>query len=58
MVLRSDVGSVVIIMFSWFTCRNRHRRRNVSFKKYVDFVLYEQESNGVPSRVSLYIISV
>ena len=54
MVLRNDVCSVVIIMFSWFGCKARHKRRNVSFKKYVDFVLYEQESNGMPSRVSSY----
>ena len=54
MILRRDAGSVMIIMFSWLTCRSRHRRRNVSFKKYVDFVLYEQESNGIPSRVSVY----
>ena len=52
MVLRWDPTNIVIAMFSWWMYRSRHRKRSVSFKKYVDFVLYEQDSDGATSRVS------
>ena len=30
-------------MFSWWQFRSRHKGRSVSFKKYVDMIMYEQD---------------
>nr|XP_022286484.1 disks large homolog 1-like isoform X4 [Crassostrea virginica] len=33
-------------MFSWWHFRSGHRVRSVSFKKYVDMIMYDQEGQG------------
>lgn len=39
-------GSWSPIMFSWWHFRSGHRVRSVSFKKYVDMIMYEQDGQG------------
>lgn len=33
-------------MFSWWHFRSGHRVRSVSFKKYVDMIMYDQDGQG------------
>lgn len=39
-------GSWSPIMFSWWHFRSGHRVRSVSFKKYVDMIMYDQDGQG------------